>query len=99
MAKHSRQPIAVGIAWYRADQYFAVKAFCEDGNAMDPTYETWVTGAEEAVRQLQAQGTRVERVDFDLDDFKSWCFTNGQRPNAASRSAFTSLRLRDRQPR
>ena len=95
MTKNSLPSTVVGITWYRPEQYSAVKAFCEDRDSMDPTYEVWKSGAEKVMRELQAQGTKVERVDFDLDEFKMWCSANAKPSNAASRSAFTSIKLRD----
>jgi len=95
MSKNSQPSAIVGITWYRPEQYLAVKAFCEDRDSMDTTYEVWKTGVEKVMRELQAEGTKVERVDFDLDEFKMWCSANARPSNAASRSEFTSIKLRD----
>lgn len=95
MTKNSQPSAVVGITWYHPDQYLAVKAFCEDRDSMDPTYEVWRSGVEKVMRDLQSRGTKVERVEFDLDEFKMWCSAHAKAPNAASRSAFTSLKLRD----
>ena len=85
----------VGIAWYRRQQWSALKEFCEDREAMDPAYGIWKRGAEKAMRDLRSDGQEVEQVDFDLEEFKLWCSANRKRPIAPSRSEFASLKLRD----
>ena len=93
--KKQTEKVVVGIAWYRPEQWLALKDFCDDRGKMDPTYETWRRGAEKAMRDLRTKGERVEAVDFDLEEFKIWCSANRKRPIAASRSEFASLKLRD----
>jgi hypothetical protein len=85
----------VGIAWYRPDQWNALKAFCDDRDNMDPTYEIWQEGAQKAMRQLRSAGQRVVSIDFDLDEFKMWCSANSKSPNASSRSEFTVFKTRE----
>ncbi len=85
----------VGIAWYRPEQWVALKQFSEDRDSMDSTYEIWKRGAQRAMRKLRSQGQQVVPVDFDLEEFKAWCSANRKRPIAASRSAFTVIKLRD----
>jgi hypothetical protein len=96
MPKHAHASTVVGIAWYRPEEYSAVKAFCEDRDTMDTTYEIWRRGVEKVERELRADGTEVVRIDFSLADFKLWSSTHAQKANASSRSAFTSLKLRER---
>ena len=91
--KRNKEPI-VGIAWYRADQWQSLLDFCEDRENMEGTYEGWRKGVEKAMRGLRSKGQDVEAVDFDLEEFTAWCAANGKRPVAASRSEFTSLKLR-----
>ena len=95
MVNKSQSSSVVGITWYRPEQYLAVRAICNDSDSMDPTYQVWQAGAEKAMRELQSQGATVERIDFDLDEFKMWCSANAKPPNASSRAAFTSRKLRD----
>ena len=88
-----KERVLVGIAWYRPEQWLALKEFSEDREKMDPTYEIWRRGAQKAMRGLRKEGQEVERVDFDLVEFKVWCSANRKRPVATSRSA--SLKLRN----
>ena len=92
-AKKSRT--IMGIAWYRAQEWQALKQFCEDRDSMDATYDIWKKGALEAIRQIRSDGNEAVEVDFDLDEFKMWCSANNKRPVAASRSEFAVLKLRE----
>ena len=85
----------VGIAWYRPEQWNALKEFCEDRDSMDSTYTIWKKGAQKVLRQLRSQGKGAVAVDFDLEEFKMWCSANNKRPVAASRSEFAVLKLRE----
>ena len=87
--------IVVGIAWYRPEQWSALKEFCEDRERMDSTYEIWRRGTQKAIRGLRKEGQEIERIDFDLEEFKVWCSVHRKRPVAASRSEFANLKLRD----
>ena len=94
MTKKSTPGIHIGIAWYQPEQYDDVRSYCDDGDSMDKTFEEWKAGAENAVRELRSEGNEVVPVEFDLEEFKSWCSANGKKPNASSRSAYTVDKLR-----
>ena len=87
--------VAVGIAWYRSGQWDELKAFCEDRETMEGSYDEWKRGATKALQDLRGKGEHVESVDFDLTDFQKWCTARKKRPNASSRSEFTVFRLRE----
>lgn len=95
MTQNSTRRIHVGVTWYHQEQYDVVRAYCEDGDSMDKTFEEWKAGAENAVRELRSDGNEVVRIDFDLEEFKLWCSVKGKKPNASSRSEYTVEKLRD----
>ena len=90
-----RKDHVVGIAWYRAEQWSALREFCEDSEEIESTHAAWKRGAEKAMRALRREGQAVEPVDFDLEEFKVWCAVNGTKPIGASRSEFTAQKLRE----
>ena len=92
--KGSHTPV-VGIAWYRPEDWDALKNFCEDWERMDPTYDDWKRHAEETLRNLRSQGLQAQPVDFDLNEFKMWCTVHGERPTGEARSKFVSSKVRD----
>ena len=95
MTTMKKSAAILGIAWYRPDQWDALKEFSEDRDKMDPTYAIWKKGAQKAMRELRSKGQQAVAVDFDLEEFKMWCAANKKRPVAASRSEFAVLKLRE----
>ena len=95
MTAKKKSRTIVGIAWYRPEEWVALKEFCEDRDAMDSTYEIWKKGVHKVMRKLRSEGQRVVPVDFSLEEFKVWCVANRKRPIAASRSEFAVLKLRE----
>lgn len=95
MTRRKKQRTVTGIAWYRPEQWNALKEFCEDWETMDTSYDDWKRHAEKTLRNLRAKGLHVQPVDFDLQEFKMWCSTNGKRPNAEARSEFAAMKVRD----
>ena len=85
---------AIGIAWYRSDQWEDLKAYCEDPEIMENTYEAWKRGATKALRVLRRNGEHAGPVDFDLNEFRKWCEALEKRPVASSRSEFTLFALK-----
>ena len=96
MSDQSKSRTAIGFAWYRLDEWQELKAFCDDGNELEKSFNEWKSHAEEALRDLKNDGFHVETIDFDLNEFKTWCQVNRKPPIAASRSEFAVLKLRHR---
>jgi hypothetical protein len=80
---------AVGVAWYRKEDYPALIAIFEDGPLFD-SYEEWRKRAEEAERELQRDGYVVERVYIDPDTFPEWCSKEGFRTDREGRGKFAA---------
>ncbi len=96
MTQNSKHGSPVGLAWYRAGEWEDLKAFCEDGSKLEESYEEWKRNAEKALRDIERQGFYVERIDFDLDEFKKWCRANQKQPIGISRSEFAVMKLHAR---
>ena len=91
-SKH--QPVVVGAAWYRSDQWDRLKEVSEDRADLEETWEEWICTAEKSLRDLRARGIQVEKVDVDVEELMLWCSLKQQPINAASRSAFAAEKLR-----
>lgn len=82
---------AVGMVWYKPENYQRLKAMFEDGQKLHATYEEWLAAAELGRSTLEEGGKRVVCVDIDPDEFPKWCRSKGMRFNAAARNAFANL--------
>lgn len=84
---------AIGIAWYRKDQYARLRTLFEDGHKLPNTYAAWLRKAEQGFKDLLAQGHTVHKVTVDIDEFPVWCARHGQQLNGKGRLAFVNYRV------
>jgi len=85
----AQYPRAVGIAWYRKDDWPALMAIFKDGEVFD-SFEQWQTRAEEVEREFQRAGHVVERVFIDPETFPRWCRQNGVGADRESRGRYAA---------
>ena len=83
-------PKAMGLVWYRKEDYARLKSIFEDGDKLAVTYEDWLAPAEKFTRLVEAQGIRVIKAEVDPNTFPEWCAANGVDVDANGRSAFAN---------
>ena len=60
-----------------------------------PDYDHWLRRIESAIREFEAQGVRVVKVDVDVDEFLIWAtVSNGGRVDSQTRAAFAVTTFR-----
>jgi hypothetical protein len=57
--------MVLGVAWFSRTQWQRLTEVVEDRNELDDTFEQWERGALDAVRTIERQGKRVEKVYLD----------------------------------
>lgn len=86
---------AVGLAWFREEDYAALRRIFDDGGKMPTTWKEWLQNAEgmerKAKAQAAAQGAVIERVYIDPDTFPDWCAANGVKPDSQGRHKFVAV--------
>lgn len=88
MAKHVIR--AVGIAWYRREDYQKIRAVMADPDKLPATFDKWFYSANKFARGLEARGQIVERVYLDPDEFAEWCQRRGMNIDAKARMTFAN---------
>jgi len=81
---------AVGITWFREEDYSALRALFTDGHKMPRTWKEWLKGAEKAEKRLQNEGHMTERVYIDPDTFLGWCAENETTVDTKGRNKFAA---------
>jgi hypothetical protein len=79
---------AVGILWFRQEDYPALRAIMEDADQMHDTWEEWRKAAEESERHVKAQGHLTERIYIDPETFPDWCADHRLGLNQEARQRF-----------
>ena len=86
-------PKLVGFAWYREDQYDALKKLFEDGHNLADTYAAWLSQANEGLKHFSAKGETVHKVTIELDEFRAWCASKNCNVDSKARTAFVNWKL------
>jgi hypothetical protein len=92
--KSGKQPLKVGIAWYRPEQWGRLRQISDDVNKLEESYEEWLSIATKTLGELQAQGMEIEKVEIDINELQAYCNDRGMPVNAKSRSEFVTDKLR-----
>jgi hypothetical protein len=79
---------AIGIPWYRGEDYLLLRASMVDADNLPPVYDDWLSVAEALEERLLRDGHRVERVFIDHHEFMEWCRAHNCGWDADARSAY-----------
>jgi hypothetical protein len=91
MPKHTPdRTLAVGLAWFDRKQWKRLTEVVENRNELDNTYEQWEQSALDAVRMIERQGQKVERVHVEVESLVSWCKEKGLPVNGQSRAEYVT---------
>ena len=96
MSKRTPDRMVVGFAWFDRDQWRRLTEVAEDRSALDDTFEQWERNALDALRKLESQGQRIEKVHINVDALVSWCRGKGLPVNSRSRAQYVSTVLKQR---
>jgi hypothetical protein len=86
--------IAVGIAWYRREQWALLLSLIPDPEVFPHTYDEWLAKATDALRQATAAGTVARKVDVDVKALMAWASAEGRSPDGAGRAEYASHLLK-----
>lgn len=87
----AQQVQAVGMAWFKRENFTRLLAVFEDSHKLHRTFDEWLRDAEIGRKGLEAKGVRVVCVDIDPDHFIAWCKSRGLGINAQSRISYANL--------
>lgn len=94
--QHKQRRIAVGVAWYRPEQWQRLREISVDKDGLEETYQEWVEGAEKAIRELRRQGVQPEKVDVNVEELLRWCQTQNIPVNGESRSDYVAVKMQSK---
>jgi len=97
MPKHTPdRTVAVGLAWFDRKQWQRLTEAVEDRNELDETYEQWQLSALDAVRTIERQGQKVEKVHVEVESLVSWCKEKGLPVNGKARAEYVTQLMQRR---
>lgn len=84
--------VPAGIAWYKSeDDYKKLLKIFEDAANLPDTYQEWLNGAKQGIKEMAAKGYTLEPVNIDPETFPDWCASRGLNINAEARIAFVNF--------
>ena len=97
MPKHTpERALVVGVAWFDKKQWKRLTEAVDDRNELDDTYEQWQKSALDAVRMIERQGQKIEKVHVEVESLVSWCNEKGLPVNGESRAEYVTQLMRRR---
>lgn len=82
--------LIVGLAWYRAEEYSAIRRIMADGHKFAGTFNEWRRIAEGIEQNLRRDGQTVVRAIIDPKTFPEWCRARGLNVDAQARMDFAN---------
>lgn len=97
MPSFGRYPIrALGIVWFRQEDYPALLAIFKDSEKMPRTWKEWLENAERMEKRAQADGHLTERVYIDPHTFPDWCARNDTSVDRDGRNKFVAFTIAEK---
>ena len=81
---------AMGVPWYRRQDYARILEVMEDAHLLPPTFDKWLYRAEQALKQAVDRGVLPVKAYIDPDQFVAWCRDRGLNVDAAARMQFAA---------
>ena len=76
------------MAWYRPDQWPLLRAVSADGASLEETYEEWLAFASQQLRELQARGLQIRKIDVEVAALVRWCNSQGRAVDGEARAEY-----------
>jgi len=86
---------AVGVAWYRPEQWQRLCEISIDKEVLEATHAEWVQNAERAVQELRRQGMEPVKVEVDVEELLQWCERQHIPVSGEARSRYAAEKLRE----
>jgi hypothetical protein len=93
--KTGSNKMALGFAWFRAEDWDELRRASVDSQHMEERYEDWERMAASKLEELRQRGVRVEKILVDLQELLQWCQAHNVHLDAAARSRFAAEKVRD----
>lgn len=82
---------AVGIPWYRREDYPRILRIMRDRKVLPPTYDAWLVKAKQVVEDYKRKGSVTFEAYIDPDTFPDWCRSRGLHVDAGARMEYANL--------
>jgi hypothetical protein len=81
---------AVGIPWYREEDWQEIRRVMIDAAKLHDRYEEWLKAASQLEKRIRDSGQIAERVYIDPKEFPAWCGLRNLNVDAEARTFFAN---------
>jgi hypothetical protein len=67
-----------------------------DPQALDDSFDAWLSSAESTLAQLRASGTTVMKLSLDVPAAAAWASKQGRSFDSAARAAYIAITAREK---
>lgn len=92
----SEQEVVYSYAWYQADDWKQLKQTIEDPSTLDDTYAEWRHNAEDAIKEIRANGHTINKISIKIDQLMAWCDAKGVKPDSSARAEYAAFLAQQR---
>jgi hypothetical protein len=75
-------------AWFRPDDYDAIKRLSPNDPDLPDTFDEWLQAATKQIADLELNGIAVQKVVVNSKELSAWCRGSGVNPDSVGHSAF-----------
>jgi hypothetical protein len=80
----------IALPWYKREDYPDIRRMMADRHNLAPTYEQWLSAAENNESVAQQAGLEIERILIESSSFARWCAAEGLEPDSAARMRYVA---------
>lgn len=84
-------PSIQAMVWYKKEDWDTLMDLFPDSHLLPPSYENWLSRAEEMKTQAEVRGDVVIKVYIDPQTFPAWCKEQGKEMDSESRAELAIL--------
>jgi hypothetical protein len=88
------QKIAIGIAWYRPEQWSMLRALSSDPEVLERTHAEWLAGVAKTMEALRQQGISVKKIDIDVQELSAWCQSRDRVMDGDARATYVTEKMK-----
>lgn len=87
--------VAIGVAWYRREQWPRLLEISADRDKLEDSYDEWLAHASKALGMLKSKGLDPVKVDIDTEELLAWCRSRNLPVSGEARAEYTTEKVKE----
>lgn len=88
--KSKQNRVVLCFAWYDEPQWELLCTLVPDRSELDDTYDQWQQSARRAIRMIESNGYKVNRVSVDVSALSAWCREHDRPIDGEARASYVA---------